>query len=41
VELVKLNKAGKSKLRARSTAKVTVTANVPFGSPATAKGKLS
>lgn len=41
VELVKLNKAGKSKLRDRSTAKVTVRADVPFGLPATAKGKLS
>jgi plastocyanin len=41
VELVKLSKAGKSKLRGRSTAKVTVTADIPFGSPASAKGKLS
>jgi plastocyanin len=41
VELVKLSKAGKSKLRGRSTAKVTVTADIPFGSPATAKKKLT
>jgi len=41
VDLVKLSKAGKSKLRGRSTAKVTVTAAIPFGSPASAKGKLS
>jgi len=39
--LVKLNKAGKSKLRGRSKAKVTVTAEIPFGSPATAKIKLN
>ena len=37
---VKLSKAGKSKLRNKSTAKVTVTADIPFGFPATAKGKL-
>jgi plastocyanin len=41
VDLVKLSKAGKSKLRGRSTAKVTVKADIPFGSPASAKGKLS
>jgi plastocyanin len=40
-DLVKLSKAGKSKLRARDTAKVTVTAEIPFGSPASAKAKLS
>jgi plastocyanin len=40
-DLVKLTKAGKSKLRARDTAKVTVTAEIPFGSPASAKAKLS
>jgi plastocyanin len=40
-KLIKLSKAGKSKLRGRSTAKVTVTAEIPFGSPATAKAKLS
>ena len=37
---VKLSKAGKSKLRAKNTAKVTVTADVPFGSPAKAKANL-
>jgi plastocyanin len=40
-ELVKLSKAGKRKLRGRDTAKVTVTAEIPFGSPASAKAKLS
>jgi plastocyanin len=40
-DLVKLSKAGKSKLRSRDTAKVTVTAEIPFGSPASAKAKLS
>jgi plastocyanin len=38
---VKLNKAGKSKLRGKSSAKVTVTADIPFGFPATVKAKLS
>jgi plastocyanin len=37
---VKLNKAGKSKLRGKSKAKVTVVAALPFGSPASAKVKL-
>jgi plastocyanin len=37
---VKLNKAGKSKLRSKRKASVSVTANIPFGSPATAKAKL-
>ena len=37
---VKLSKSGKSKLRKKSTAKVKVTAEIPFGSPATAKTKL-
>jgi hypothetical protein len=37
---LKLTKAGKSKLRGKSTAKVTVTADIPFGAPATAKAKL-
>jgi plastocyanin len=37
---VKLNKAGKSKLRGRSSAKVTLSADIPFGSPASAKAKL-
>ena len=39
-ETIKLNKAGKSKLRKKSSAKVTVTAEIPFGSPATTKAKL-
>lgn len=37
---LKLSKAGKSKLRKKGSAKVTVTAEIPFGSPATAKAKL-
>jgi plastocyanin len=37
---VKLSKAGKNKLRSRSTAKITVTADIPFGSPASVKAKL-
>lgn len=37
---VKLSKAGKSKLRKKGSAKVTVTAEIPFGAPATAKAKL-
>jgi plastocyanin len=40
VDVVKLSKTGKTKLRGRSTAKVSVTAEIPFGSPASAKGKL-
>jgi plastocyanin len=39
-QVVKLSKAGKSKLRRKSKASITVTADIPFGSPATAKGKL-
>jgi plastocyanin len=39
-KMLKLSKAGKSKLRKKSTAKVTVTADLPFGSPVTAKAKL-
>jgi len=38
--VVKLSKAGKNKLRTKSKATVTVTGSVPFGSPASAKGKL-
>jgi plastocyanin len=37
---VKLTKTGKSKLRGKSKASVTITADIPFGSPATAKAKL-
>ena len=39
-ETIKLSKSGKSKLRKKSTAKVSVTAAIPFGSPAAAKAKL-
>jgi plastocyanin len=39
-DVVKLSKAGKSKLRSKSKATVKVTADIPFGSPASAKGKL-
>jgi plastocyanin len=38
--VVKLSKAGKSKLRGKSSAKVSVTADIPFGSPVTGKAKL-
>ena len=40
-QTIRLTKAGKSKLRGKSKAQVTVTATVPFGSPATVKGKLT
>ena len=39
-ETIKLSKSGKSKLRGKRKATVTVTAEIPFGSPATAKAKL-
>lgn len=39
-ETIKLSKSGKSKLRGKRKATVTVTAAIPFGSPATAKAKL-
>jgi plastocyanin len=39
-QVVKLTKSGKSKLRAKGKATVKVTADIPFGSPVTAKGKL-
>src|SRR3954447_6057892 len=38
---VKLTKAGKNKLKKKSKASVTVTATIPFGSPATGKSKLT
>jgi plastocyanin len=38
---VKLSKAGKSKLRSKGKATVKVTAEIPFGSPASTKAKLS
>src|SRR5262245_3233461 len=37
---IKLNKAGKSKLRKKSKARLTVLADIPFGSPASTKVKL-
>ena len=37
---LKLRKAGKSKLRSKGKATVKVTAEIPFGAPATTKGKL-
>jgi plastocyanin len=40
-KLIKLNKAGKSKLRGKSKATVTVSAEIPFGPPASAKVKLT
>ena len=41
VQVLKLTKSGKSKLARKSKARVTVTADIPFGSPASAKAKLS
>jgi plastocyanin len=38
--VIKLTKAGKAKLRGKANASITITADIPFGSPATAKGKL-
>ena len=38
---MKLSKAGKSKLREKSKATVKVTADIPFGLPASAKAKLN
>jgi plastocyanin len=38
---VKLSKAGKNKLKNKSKASVTVTASIPFGSPASGKAKLT
>ena len=38
--VIKLSKTGKSKLRGKQSAKVSVTADIPFGSPVTAKAKL-
>jgi plastocyanin len=40
-KLIKLNKAGKSKLRGKSKATVTVSAEIPFGPPSSAKVKLT
>jgi plastocyanin len=41
IKLIKLSKAGKRKLAGRDTAKVTVLAEIPFSSPASAKAKLT
>jgi plastocyanin len=38
---LKLSKAGKNKLKGKSKASVSVTADIPFGSPASAKAKLT
>jgi hypothetical protein len=38
---LKLSKAGKNKLKGKSKASVSVTADIPFGSPSSAKAKLS
>jgi plastocyanin len=40
-EKVPLTKAGKSKLRGKSKATVTLTAEIPFAAPASTKGKLT
>ena len=40
VEVLKLSKAGKSKLRGKGKASVSVTATIPFGSPASGRAKL-
>jgi plastocyanin len=37
---LKINKAGKSKLRKREKATITVTGTVPFGSPASTRARL-
>jgi plastocyanin len=40
-QTVKLSKAGKNKLKGKKKASVKVTADIPFGSPASAKAKLT
>jgi plastocyanin len=40
-DTVRLTKAGKSKLRGKSKATVTLTAEIPFAAPATAKARLT
>jgi plastocyanin len=40
-QTVKLSKAGKNKLKGKKKATVKVTADIPFGSPATGKAKLT
>lgn len=41
IKVIKLSKAGKRKLAGRDTAKVSVLAEIPFSSPASAKAKLT
>jgi plastocyanin len=38
---VKLSKAGKNKLKGKSTAAIGVTADIPFGAPASGRAKLT
>jgi hypothetical protein len=40
-QTVKLSKSGKSKLKGKKKATVSVTADIPFGSPAAGKAKLT
>jgi plastocyanin len=40
-QTVKLSKAGRNKLRGKQKATVSVTADIPFGAPATGKAKLT
>jgi plastocyanin len=40
-QTVKLSKSGKSKLKGKKKATVSVTADIPFGSPASGKAKLT
>jgi plastocyanin len=40
-DILKLNKAGKSLLSHKDKATITLSADIPFGSPVTGKGKLS
>ena len=40
-QTVKLSKAGKNKLKGKKKATVSVTADIPFGAPATGKAKLN
>ena len=39
-EILKIGKKGRAKLASKSKATVTLTGSIPFGPPATAKGKL-
>ena len=40
-QTVKLSKAGRNKLKGKKKATVSVTADIPFGAPATGKAKLT